>query len=342
MTYNSSNNIIQAPKKIGSYYFKKSKDLTDKFYEQIIELENEIQLNPHPSIETARNLGSLYKTAIETFSGVSEKKVKFYNRKMQQLIIITNKITKNKDKKSTKWSKYMKNHKKNTNKFMLFLQIETSISNANDILDNKEKNFLDGYKEVETNLDSQAKKFLEMKKKKKIRKNKRFARRVSKDERLSLTGDISLNFNNLNDIDQIKGRSDKIDFMLNDFMKKFHYIYLHSKIFEAPIEKLNEILENVFLHKIDKYYYYQDQIKQFQLMLDDNDENDNNEHDEEIDVYVKSLKNERKTYYIVLENLIKDTNNKIKKICEEAQINEDKNAKKYLDELMNNISKIFI
>jgi hypothetical protein len=342
MTYNSSNNIIQAPKKIGSYYFKKSKDLTDKFYEQIIELENEIQLNPHPSIETARNLGSLYKTAIETFSGVSEKKVKFYNRKMQQLIIITNKITKNKDKKPTKWSKYMQNHKKNTNKFMLFLQIETSISNANDILDNKEKNFLDGYKEVETNLDSQAKKFLEMKKKKKIRKNKRFARRVSKDERLSLTGDISLNFNNLNDIDQIKGRSDKIDFMLNDFMKKFHYIYLHSKIFEAPIEKLNAILEKVFLHKIDKYYYYQDQIKQFELMLGDNDENDNNEHDEEIDVYLKRLKNERKTYYIVLETLIKETNNKIKKICEETQINEDKNAKKYLDELMGNISQIFI
>jgi hemerythrin superfamily protein len=55
-------------------------------------------------------------------------------------------------------------------------------------------------------------------------------------------------------------------------MKKFHYIYLHSKIFEAPIEKLNEILEKVFLHKIDKYYYYQDQIKQFQLMKDDDDE----------------------------------------------------------------------
>jgi len=341
MTYNSSNNIIQAPKKIGSYYFKKSKDLTDKFYEQIIELENEIQLNPHPSIETARNLGSLYKTAIETFSGVSEKKVKFYNRKMQQLIIITNKITKNKDKKPTKWSKYMKNHKKNTNKFMLFLQIETSISNANDILDNKEKNFLDGYKEVETNLDSQAKKFLEMKKKKKIRKSKRFARRVSKDERLSLTGDISLNFNNLNDIDQIKGRSDKIDFMLNDFMKKFHYIYLHSKIFEAPIEKLNEILEKVFLHKIDKYYQYQDQIKQFQLMQDD-DEQDNNEYDEEIQAYIKTVKNERKAYYIVLENLIKSTCDKIKNVCEEAQIEEDKNVKKYLDELMNSISKIFI
>ena len=181
-----------------------------------------------------------------------------------------------------------------------------------------------------------------MKKKKKIRKNKRFARRVSKDERLSLTGDISLNFNNLNDIDQIKGRSDKIDFMLNDFMKKFHYIYLHSKIFEAPIEKLNEILEKVFLHKIDKYYQYQDQIKQFQLMQDDDDEQDNNEYDEEIQAYIKTVKNERKAYYIVLENLIKNTCDKIKNVCEEAQIEEDKNVKKYLDELMNSISKIFI
>ena len=181
-----------------------------------------------------------------------------------------------------------------------------------------------------------------MKKKKKIRKNKRFARRVSKDERLSLTGDISLNFNNLNDIEQIKGRSDKIDFMLNDFMKKFHYIYLHSKIFEAPIEKLNEILEKVFLHKIDKYYYYQDQIKQFQLMKDDDAEQGNDEHDEEIQEYLKSLQNERRSYYIVLEDLIKTNCDKIKKICEEAQIDEDKNVKKYLDELMNSISKIFI
>ena len=142
-------------------------------------------------------------------------------------------------------------------------------------------------------------------------------------------------------MDKLRGRNDQVDSSLNDFMRKFHYIYLHSKIFATPIEKLNEILEKVFLHKIDKYYYYQDQIKQFQLMLND-DENDNNEQDEGIDVYVKSLQNERKTYYIVLENLIKDTCEKMQKICEEAQVDEDKNARKYLDELMENISKIFI
>ena len=328
--------MINTKIKVGNYYADKSKNLPDTFYQQRIELENEIQLSPHPSIDKVRDLGSLYKTAIETFSGVSEKKVNFYNRKMTQLVMITNEINKKKNKKPTKWSKYMENHKKNTNKFMLFLQIETSKKDANDLMDNNEKNFNEGYKIVESNLDNQEKKFQEMKKKKKIRKIKSFRR----EERLSIGGEINLN--NINDVDKIKGRSDKIDFVLNDFMKKFHYIYLHSKIFEAPIEKLNEILEKVFLHKIDKYYYYQDQIKQFQLMKDDDAEQGNDEHDEEIQEYLKSLQNERRSYYIVLEDLIKTNCDKIKKICEEAQIDEDKNVKKYLDELMNSISKIFI
>ena len=336
--YQSSKEVIHQPK-IGSYYLKKSKNLPDEFYKQIIELENEIQLSPNPSIETVRSLGSLYKKAIETFSGVSDKKLQFYTRKMTQLIGVTNKINKQKNKKPTKWSKYMANHKKNTNKFMLFLQIETSEKDANEIIDNKEKEFTDGAKEVESNLDEQEKKFQEMKKKKKIRSNK--SAKPMREERLSIGGG-DLILNSIHDMDKIKGRSDKIDFVLNDFMKKFHYIYLHSKIFEAPIENLNQILEKVFLHKIDKYYYYQDQIKQFQLMKDDDDEQDNNEHDDEIKEYLKSLKNERKQYYVVLENLIKNNCDEIKSICEEAKIEEDKNVKKYLDELMNSISKIFI
>ena len=225
---------------------------------------------------------------------------------------------------------------------MLFLQIETSKKDANDIVDNTEKNISEGFKEIENDLDEQRKRFLELKKKKKIMNlskiNSINSNKNLTEGRLSTVNEM--NINNSTAIDKLRGRNDKLDASLNIFMKKFHYIYLHSKIFEAPIEKLNEILEKLFLHKIDKYYYYQDQIKQFQLMLDDNDEN--NEHDEEIDVYLKSLKNERKTYYIVLENLLKETNNKIKKICEEAQINEDKNAKKFLEELMENISKIFI
>jgi len=342
MKYNSSKEIIKAPKRIGNYYYKKTKDIPDTFYQEIIELENEVQINPNPSMESVRKLGTLYKQAIEVFSGVSKQKVNFYSRKLQQLVMITNKITKKKDKKSTNWSKFMESHKKSTNKFMLFLQVETSKKDANDLVDNKEKKIVDGYKEVENSLENQEKQFAELKKKKKIRKHKKHnSIKNTKEERLSITGEFNFNINNI-DMDQIKGRSDKIDFVLNDFMKKFHYIYLHSKIFEAPIEKLNEILEKVFLHKIDKYYYYQDQIKQFQLMKDDDDEQDNNEHDDEIKEYLKSLKIERKAYYIVLEKLIQENCDKIKKICEEAQIEEDKNVKKYLDELMNSISKIFI
>ena len=167
MKYNSTKNITR-PKGIGSYYYKKSLNLTDKFYQQIIELENEIQLAPNPSMDTVRNLGSLYKTAIETFSGVSQKKVDFYTRKMTQLVMISNKINKNQNKKQTSWSKYMKNHKKNMNKFMLFLQVETSKKDANDIMDNKDKKISDGFKEAQNSLDLQAKKFEELKKKKKI------------------------------------------------------------------------------------------------------------------------------------------------------------------------------
>ena len=335
--YQSSKDVIQQPK-VGSYYYKKSKNLSDKFYQEIIELENEIQLSPFPSMETVRNLGTLYKKAIETFSGVSNQKLQFYTRKMTQLIVVTNKINKKNNKKPTRWSKYMANHKKNTNKFMLFLQIETSEKEANEIMENNEKKYNEGYKEVESNLDNQEKKFQEKKKKKKIRNYKNI--KTTKEEGTSNTGDMNLT--NIHEMDKIKGRSNKIDFVLNDFMKKFHYIYLHSKIFEAPIENLNEILEKVFLHKIAKYYYYQDQIKQFELMKDDDAEQDNKEQDEQIQEYLKSLKNERNSYYIVLENLIKTTCNKMKKICEEAQIEDDKNVKKYLDELMNSISKIFI
>ena len=331
-------------KRVGSYYNKLTKSLTDSFYQKIIELENEVQLSLHPSMETIKELGTLYKKAIEAFSGVSSLKVQFYTNKLTKLLVAANKLTKKQSKKQTKWSQYMESHKKNTNKFMLFIQFETSKKDVNDIIDNEEKKFSEGFQEINNDLEEQSKKFQELKKKKKIMNLSKL--KSINNAKTPTEGRISnvnlINANTISIIDKLRGRNDIVDESLNDFMKKFHYIYLHSKIFEAPIEQLNEILEKLFLHKIDKYYYYQDQIKQFELMLGDNDENDNNQHDEEIDVYLKSLKNERKAYYIVLENLIKDANNKIKKICEETQINEDKNAKKYLDELMENISKIFI
>ena len=50
---------------------------------------------------------------------------------------------------------------------MLFLQIETSEKDANDIMEINEKKFNEGYKHIDSNLNEQEKKFQEMKKKKK-------------------------------------------------------------------------------------------------------------------------------------------------------------------------------
>ena len=339
----SDSNQTMTRRRVGSYYNKLCKSLTDEFYQKIIELENEVQLSLHPSMDKIKELGTLYKKAIEAFSGVSSQKVQFYTNKLTKLLVAANKLTKKQTKKQTKWSQYMETHKKNTNKFMLFLQIETSKKDANDILDNKEKVFSEGFKEIDNNLKEQSERFQELKKNKKIMNISKLNSNINKtsaEGRISNVNEINTTGNSI--MDKLRGRNDKVDSSLNDFMKKFHYIYVHSKIFETPIEKLNEILDKVFLHKIEKYYYYQDQIKQFELMQGDDAENDNNEHDEEIEAYVKSLKNERKVYYYVLDGLINNYCNKMKKLCEEAQIDSNKNAKKYLDELMENISKIFI
>ena len=130
-------------KRVGSYYNKLTKSLTDSFYQKIIELENEVQLSLHPSMDTIKELGILYKKAIEAFSGVSSLKVQFYTNKLTKLLVAANKLTKKQSKKQTKWSQYMESHKKNTNKFMLFLQVEISKKDVNDIIDKEEKSFTD-------------------------------------------------------------------------------------------------------------------------------------------------------------------------------------------------------
>ena len=155
-------------KRVGSYYNKLTKSLTDSFYQKIIELENEVQLSQHPSMDTIKELGSLYKKAIEAFSGVSSQKVQFYTNKLTKLLVAANKLSKKQKKKPTKWSQYMESHKKNTNKFMLFLQVETSKKDVNDIIEKEEKSFSEGFNEIKNDLNEQSRKFQELKKKKKI------------------------------------------------------------------------------------------------------------------------------------------------------------------------------
>lgn len=331
-----SNETTQAKIREGS-----TTKVDENFYKKIIELENEIQLSPKPSRELIDELGKLYERAIVCFTEIkARQKVQFFKNKLTKLLIGLNKLKKQEEKeqKPTNWSKCMSAHKKNKNKFMLFLQIETNKKEASNILDRKEKNLSEGYNKVKSDLASQEQSFQERRKQKKIMKRKDSNLNPENKE---VEGGEKTGTNIYTSVaHKIRGRNEMVDSSLNDFMKKLHYIYVHSKIFETPIETLNEILDATFQHKISKYYYYQDQIKQFELMLKDS-EKEGGEKDESIAYFVKDLQNERKSYYMSLESLIDQTRNEIKEKCAETS-NEDKNVKKYLDELMSNISKIFI
>ena len=331
------NTLPQDPKELAST------KVGEDFYKRIIELENEIQLSQNPSIPLIEELIKLYEKGIVCFTEKhSRQKVNYFKNKLTKLLIGYNKIKKKQEdnKAPTSWSKFMNAHKKNKNKFMLFLNVETSKKEASNILDNREKRISSGYNQITQDLEEQNKKFLERKKgKKKMNmekkggeeKNEIIEKESEEDGEKKIYTSIS---------NKLRGRNDKVDSSLNDFMKKLHYIYVHSKIFETPIETLNEILEQIFLHKINKYYYYQDQIKSFELMMKDS-EKEGEEHDEGIEYLIKDLQNERKSYYMSLESLIDKIRNRIKEKCSETS-NDDKNVKKYLDELMSNISKIFI
>ena len=316
----------------------------EDFYRKVIELENEIQLSQNPSIPLIEELVKLYEKGIVSFTeSHNTQKVQYFKNKLTKLLLGFEKIKKKQEnnKKPTSWSKFMNAHKKNKNKFMLFLNVETSKKEASNILDNREKKISDGYNQVINDLEDQNKKFLERKKGKKkmnLEKKGQEGKGDKNDKENNEEGGEKKIYTSISN--KLRGRNDQVDSSLNDFMKKLHQIYVHSKIFETPIEALNEILEQIFLHKINKYYYYQDQIKQFELMQKDA-EKEGEEHDEGIEFLIIDWQNERKSYYMSLESLIDKVRNRIKEKCSETS-NDDKNVKKYLDELMSNISKIFI
>ena len=316
----------------------------EEFYKRVIELENEIQLSQNPSLPLIEELIKLYEKGIVSFTEFhNRQKVQYFKNKLTKLLMGYNKLKKKEsdNKKPSSWSKFMNAHKKNKNKFMLFLNVETSKKEATNILDNREKKISAGYDQITKDLEDQKKIFLERKKGKKKMNMEKKGNEIKNDNNdLENNDEVKGEKIYTSISNKLRGRNDQVDSSLNDFMKKLHYIYVHSKIFETPIEALNEILEQIFLHKINKYYYYQDQIKQFELMQKDA-EKEGEEHDEGIEFLIKDLQNERKSYYMSLESLIDKIRIRIKEKCSETS-NDDKNVQKYLDELMSNISKIFI
>ena len=313
-----------------------NRKLNEEFYKRVIELENEIQLSQNPSLKLIEELMTLYEKALEFFTETHcRQKVQYFKNKLTKLIIGYNKTKKKlaNKKNQSRWTRLMNAHQKNKNKFMLFLTVETSRKEVGNILDDREKRIRNGYNEIIKELEEQNKRFEERKKGKK-KKNQKGNDEDEKEEKEEKKIYTSIS-------NKLRFRNEKLDASLTDFMKKLHYIYVHSKIFETPIEALNEILEQIFLHKINKYYYYQDQIKNFELMQKDA-EKEGEKQDEGIEFLIKDLQNERKSYYLSLEALIDKIRNNIKEKCSDTSSNDDRTIKNYLNELMNNISNIFI
>ena len=246
-------------------------------------------------------------------------------------------------------------HKQNLNKFRLFIEIEGSNQEAEQILQNQNekfgKVFLDYYK----NIDMQKNNFREKMNLKRTKKSKNEINDINiKNNEIKDASNINeekenININNVNNSNNIntnynlfynkfKGRNDLVDSSLKNFLKKFHYIYLNSKIFKEPIESFNYILDDMFCHKVTKYFFYQEQIKEFQMILDD--KNQGNDEDG-LAFFLNDLESERKKYYQNLENFVEKIMKKIQNRCAEANINKNKNLEIYVDEFMDEISKIF-
>ena len=345
------NNISQPERGNKRHFSKKFKvtTLPPDFYRKIIELENKIQLS-QPTMDDIKELGSLYKKAIEVFCTSSTKKVKFFSDKLTKLLMGVDKLAKKQNKKPTKWSLYMNTHKKNYNKFMLFLEIESSSQEGEKILNKQNEKFAKIFSEYYNNIDKQKKNFkekMELKSENKFKNEIKLENENKKEENsLIKINEEKENINSINNINanynlfynKFKGRNDLVDISLKDFLKKFHYLYLNSKIFIEPIESFNYILDDIFCHKVSKYFYYQEQIKEFEMMIEDKDQGNN---EDSLAFFLTDLQNERKKYYQNLENFVAKVLKKIQLKCSEAQISKDKNMEKYVEEFMKGISKIF-
>ena len=336
---NDSNPTVSASKKFSIT------SLPPNFYRKIIELENKIQLS-QPNMDEIKELGSLYKKAIEYFCTSSPNKVLYFQNKLNKLLVGVEKLAKKQNKKKSKWSLYMNSNKKNYNKFRLFLEIEGASQDAEQILQSQNEKFGKIFLEFYQNMDMQKNLLREKmnlkrtkKAKNEINNNEIKDESKIKEEKENINSNIiNTNANYILFFNKFKGRNDLVDSALKNFLKKFHYIYLNSKIFKEPIEYFNYILDDVFCHKVTKYFYYQEQIKEFQMILDDKNQGNN---EDGLAFFLTDLENERKKYYQNLENFVEKIMKKILNRCADAQINKDKNLEIYVDEFMEDISKIF-
>jgi hypothetical protein len=63
-------------------------------------------------------------------------------------------------------------------------------------------------------------------------------------------------------------QSSYIEKIINEFLKKFYQIF-NAKLLDKPLKIISDVEHDVFQEKIKKYFKYEDQIKQFELLIMD-------------------------------------------------------------------------
>lgn len=299
---------------IENYFNKVFHQLPAEFYQEIVEKENELNIYQYPDPILISDLSNLYQMDVETFSGAFDNKADFFKRKLEKLNYYFTINKKKKKKEQSEFSKYIHSHKNYSNQLTLYILLNDAKKTIKDKINSHKKEI--------TTLNEKIDKCL-------IEQEEKMNKKLSTKKRRQI--------HNNNNVSQL-GIAE-IGKLIDEYLNKFHIIYLHAKIFETPIECLNSVFDELYYQKIQKYYYYQEQIKQFQLLL--GDEEEGNQHQESLQFLLSDLEKERTTYFEKIEERTKQIKEKITNKCIESTIEEDIAIKKQKNDLINKLGKLF-
>ncbi len=260
----------------------------EEFYKLIVEKENEIQLSTNPNEKNINELCLLYKKAIDLFKGDSKNKIEFFTHKIFNLILGKTKAKKFNSLKTTKWSQVIQKNRKNINGFILSTTISFSKYRIKTLINEFNDNIYKGINKIYDDLKQQKNKFIQRKKNMKI---------ILKDK---LNMNNKTNSNNIIK-KNIFHKNEIIEIIINNFLKKIYYFYFHLNLLEKEIDVINDIFSEIYNHKIQKYFNFQEPIKQFELLLKSNNDDEQNES---FKILLENLQNEKNIYFMKIDILV--------------------------------------
>ena len=257
----------------------------EEFYKLIIEKENEIQLSPSPNEKSINELCLLYKKAIDLFKGDSIKKIEFFTNKIFNLILGKTKVKKFNSLKKTKWSQIIQKNRKNINIFILSTTISFSKYRIKTLIKEFNDNIYKGINKIYDDLKKQRNKFIQRKNNMKINlkdklniHHKKFSNNIIKKN--------------------IFHKDEIIEIIINNFFKQIYYFYFHLNFLEKEIDVINDIFNEIYRHKIQKYFNFQEPIKQFEFLLKSDIDDEQNES---FNILLEKLQNEKNKYFMKID-----------------------------------------